>query len=123
MIDLSIFKIIVNIKQCRRYLFIFTFFTAQPFKNRQQNVTLKGLIDMSIFRVRPCGIYWFSIALFSKNLIDSWCSFSQNVNHVSGHGYKCLLRSVVSNDKSECVAKFHFASVSKHFSATMVWLA
>ena len=32
-------------------------------------------------------------------------------NHIFDHGSKCLLGSVISIDESECVAKFHFASV------------
>ena len=49
---------------------------------------------------------------FSKTLfIDSCCRISKSVSHHCDHGFKCLLRSVISTDMPKSVVKFRFASV------------
>ena len=57
--------------------------------------------------MRPCDFSNFS----SKRLIDSWCAHSKSVNQISDHAFKCFSVSLISSVKSECVAKFRFASV------------
>ena len=42
-------------------------------------------------------------------MIDSWCSSGKSFN-LFYHGFKCFSGSLISTDKSECVAKFCFAS-------------
>ena len=66
------------------------------------------------------GILWqlfVSIWLFRTN---SWLTprvvFPKVSITVSDHGFKCFLGSVISSDKSECVAKFRFASVVHFFT-------
>ena len=55
-----------------------------------------------------------SIQLFRTNfLIDGWFIISKSVNHVFDHGFKCRLGSSIVTDKSECAAKFRFASVER----------
>ena len=46
--------------------------------------------------MRPFDFLTFS----NKLLIDNWLRISKNVNHISDHGFKCLLGSVISTDKS-----------------------
>ena len=53
-----------------------------------------------------------NLTFSNKLLIDWWFSISKSVNRFSDHGFECVLGSVISIDKSECVAKFLFASVS-----------
>ena len=57
------------------------------------------------------GTTFSQFDFFEQTLIDSWCSISKSVSHISDHGFNCLLGSVISTDKSECVAKFSFAFV------------
>ena len=73
------------------------------------------MIVKSNFRVRyfltgTC----LNLTLSIKLMIDSWCSNSKIVNLISDHGFKCLLGSTISTDKTEYVAKFRFASVYNH---------
>ena len=84
------------------------FFSVRP----RERYTWKDMIDICFF----IEILWQLIAsiwLFSnKLLIDSCSRISKNVNHISNHGFKYLLGSVISIDTSERVAKFSFASVN-----------
>ena len=47
----------------------------------------------------------------NKSLINSWCSTSNRVIETSDHSFKCLFGYAISTNKSECAAKFRFASV------------
>ena len=49
--------------------------------------------------------------LSNKLLIESWCSISESVYQISDYGFKCLARSAISANKSECVAKLRFLPV------------
>ena len=53
----------------------------------------------------------FFLTLSSKLLIESWCSISESVYQISDYGFKCLARSVIWANKSECVAKLRFSPV------------
>ena len=52
--------------------------------------------------MRPCVSVWI--------VIDSWRSTSKSVNLISDHAFRCISGSLISTDKSECVAMFRFAS-------------
>ena len=62
-------------------------------------------------KMRPftgsCPNFTFS----NKLLIDSWRSISKSVSHISSHGFKCVVESVIPTGKSEYIAYFRFASV------------
>ena len=69
------------------------------------------MIDIKFLNLRLRDLFdFFEQAL--DFLIDSWCSISKSVNHISDHGFKCPPGSVISTDTSENVAKFRFALVS-----------
>ena len=107
-----------NWHQCFEYeklwnvLVHFRGFSCANFLNirRKSGVTWKDMIDISNFWVcdlmtGPClGL------LFFEQTIDSCCSISKSVNHISDHGLKCLSACIISTGKSECVTKFWFAS-------------
>ena len=79
---------------------------------RQKNVvTWKELIDISSLSVKPCDRYSSQFDLSNKSLVDSWCSCSKIVNHISDRSFNCLSGSVIPTDKSKCIAKFRFAAV------------
>ena len=65
----------------------------------------KGMIDISHFRVRdPVTGTCPKMILSNYLLIGWWCNISKSVNHIIDHYFKCLFGSVISTDKSECVA-------------------
>ena len=92
------------------YLFIFASFTVQT------SWTLGGKIAESeitwlIYQVLEYETVTgtcLNLTFSNKLVIDLWCSYSKLVNDISDHGIKCVLGSVVSTDKSECVVKFCF---------------
>ena len=59
------------------------------------------------------------LTFWNKLLTDCRCSNSKSVNRVSYYGFKCLSGSLSSTDKSECVAKFRFASALRSNSRSM----
>ena len=61
------------------------------------------------------GTVWqvlVSISLFRTNFWLTVVVQFLKVNHISNHGFKCLLGSVIPTEKSECGAKFCFTSDS-----------
>ena len=60
-----------------------------------------------LFEYRPVWELLFSISLFQK--------INKSVSHIFDHSLILLLGSVISTDRSECVAKVCFASVSIFF--------
>ena len=79
-------------------------------KTGQQNgVTWKDMIDRLTFWVRePVTGNFLNITFLNKCLTESCCGIPKSVNQISHHGFKCFSGSVISSDKSECVAKFRF---------------
>ena len=54
--------------------------------------------------------------------MDSWCAISKSVNHIYDHGFK--RRSVsfsIRTVKSQCVAKFRFASILELACFLLYW--
>ena len=80
---------------------------------RQHNgVAWKDMIGMPTFRAwGPVTSTCLNVTFLNKLLIDSSSSIPKSVNQISDHDFKCLSGSLISTEKSECVAKFHFASV------------
>ena len=70
--------------------------------------------DINFLNMRPCDRYLTQFDFFSNYfLVDRWCIISESFNHISDHGVKSLLGSVISTIKSQCVAKFQFDSMFK----------
>ena len=78
-----------------------------------------GVVFPKVNHISDHGICEYCvISTFLRNfLTDIWRHFSKSVNHVSDQGFKCLSGSVMSTDKSDCVAKFK-ASLSCNFVFT-----
>ena len=74
------------------------------------------MIDMKCSSMRLCDKNLFQFNFFEQTFNCRCCSISKSVNNVSDHGFKCLLVSVISTDKSTCAAQYRFASV---FSVTI----
>ena len=63
----------------------------------------RDVCDFSVFLVwDPVTDNWSNSLFLRKLLFDSWCSISKSINHVSDHGFKSILGSVISNGKSVC---------------------
>ena len=71
------------------------------FEKERSNLT-KRVWHFNFSSMRPCDWYLMQFDFSSKLLFDSWCSISESVNHVSDHGFKCILGSVISTGKSVC---------------------
>ena len=69
-------------------------------------------LTWQIFEYETLRATCFILTFSNKLSIYNSCN-SKSVNHISDHDFKCLLESVISTDKSQCVAKFHFASASR----------
>ena len=76
------------------------------------------MIDVSIFSIRySVAGTCLNLTFSNKFLIDSCCSVNllKSVSLISYYGFKCLWRSLISTDESDCVAKFRFASALRFY--------
>ena len=66
---------------------------------RQNGVTWKDLIDIKFSSVTPCDMYLSQFDFSQQIFFDNWW----DDNHISDHGFKCLLGSAISTEKFECL--------------------
>ena len=91
---------------------------SNSLNNQQQNgVIWKDMIEISTIYVEKVWQELISIWLF----IDSWCSNSKKVNHISDDDFKYFLAPASSNYKSKCFAKLRFVTVFLCFLNQNVW--
>ena len=82
----------------------------------------KWLKNQTFGNETPVTSTCLNLTFSNKHLVDRCCSISRSVNHVSDHGFECLLGSMVSTDGSGYAAKFCFASVYKcHEKEQKIW--
>ena len=82
-------------------------------------VTWKRWLTLLVLEYESLWQVLVSIWLFRTNSDWHRCSNSKSVDHISDHGFKCLLGFVILTDKSKCVAKFMFASAWKDFRRSL----
>ena len=73
---------------------------AEKWRN---GLTCQDVFDIPAFLLwDPVTGPWNNLIFSSKFLFGWWCSISKSVNHISGHGFKCILESVFSTGRSVC---------------------
>ena len=80
---------------------------------QKNDLSWRDVILLSIFLNETLAVTCFTLFFSIKLLRESWCSIYYAVNRISDNASKCLLRSVISIDKSEWVTKLFFRCCSK----------